>query len=130
MYIHIYIYIHTYIHSNIYIFVYIYIYICHTYVCTLLHTHTYHIETLKDKPSYGRLREHLFYYIPPVAGPIFGPLSTRSIEGFHFEHCLISRFYFVPNLVGNKSFPTKEHLTRIRTFVENVFTVSSPKRIN
>ena len=32
-----------------------------------------------------------------VAGPIFGPLSTRLIEGFHFEDCLISRFYFVPN---------------------------------
>jgi len=33
----------------------------------------------------------------PVAGPIFGPLSTRLIEGFHFEDCLISRFNFVPN---------------------------------
>jgi len=46
----------------------------------------------------------------PVAGPIFGPLSTRLIEGFHFEDWLISRFYFVPNLV-RKDFPTKEHLT-------------------
>ena len=34
--------------------------------------------------------------VTPV-GPIFGPLSTRLIEGFHFEDCLISRFYFVPN---------------------------------
>ena len=33
----------------------------------------------------------------PVAGPIFGPLSTRSIDGFHFEDLQISRFYFVPN---------------------------------
>jgi len=35
--------------------------------------------------------------VTPVAGPIFGPLSTRLIEGFHFEDGLISRFYFVPN---------------------------------
>ena len=35
--------------------------------------------------------------VTPVAGPIFRPLSTRSIEGFHFEDGLISRFYFVPN---------------------------------
>ena len=65
--------------------------------------------------------------VTPVAGPIFGPQSTRLIEGFHFEDCLICRFYFVSNLVG-KDFSTKEHLTRIRTFVENVFTVSFPKR--
>jgi len=37
------------------------------------------------------------YSLTPVAGPIFGPLSTSLIEGFHFEDCLISRFYFVPN---------------------------------
>ena len=39
----------------------------------------------------------------PVAGLIFGPLSTRSIDGFHFEDLQISRVYFVPNpsnLVG------------------------------
>jgi len=35
--------------------------------------------------------------VTPVAGPIFGTLSTRPIEGFHFENCLNSRFYFVPN---------------------------------
>ena len=28
---------------------------------------------------------------------VAGTLSTRSIEGFHFEDGLISRFYFVPN---------------------------------
>ena len=33
----------------------------------------------------------------PVAGLIFGPLSTRSIDGFHFEDLQISRIYFVPN---------------------------------
>jgi len=41
--------------------------------------------------------------LTPIAGPIFGPLSTRLMEGFHFEDNLISRFYFVPNpsnLVG------------------------------
>jgi len=32
-----------------------------------------------------------------LAGPIFGPLSTRLFEGFHVENGLISRFYFVPN---------------------------------
>jgi len=36
-------------------------------------------------------------HVTPVAGAIFGPLSTRSIDRFHFEECLISRFYFVPN---------------------------------
>jgi len=47
--------------------------------------------------------ENFSFYTPsdsaftPVAGPISGPLSTRLIEGFHFEDCLISRFYFVPN---------------------------------
>ena len=35
--------------------------------------------------------------LTPVAGSIFGPLSTRSIDWFHFEECLISRFYFVHN---------------------------------
>jgi len=35
--------------------------------------------------------------VTPVEGPVFRPLSTRLIEGFHFEDCLISRFYFVPN---------------------------------
>jgi len=50
--------------------------------------------------------------LTPVAGPIFGLLSTRLIEGFHFEDCLISRFYFVPNLV-RKDFPTEEHLTEL-----------------
>jgi len=35
--------------------------------------------------------------VTPVAAPIFGPLSTRSIKGFHFEDDLISRFDFVPN---------------------------------
>ena len=39
----------------------------------------------------------VYQFIMPVAGPIFGALSTRLIEGFHFEDCLISRFYFVPN---------------------------------
>jgi len=33
----------------------------------------------------------------PVAGLILGPLSTRSIQRFHFENGLISRLYFVPN---------------------------------
>jgi len=28
----------------------------------------------------------------PEAGPIFWPLSTRLIDGFHFEDCLISDF--------------------------------------
>jgi len=36
-------------------------------------------------------------HVTPVAGPIFGPLSTRSIDRFHFDECLICRFYFVPN---------------------------------
>ena len=35
--------------------------------------------------------------LAPVAGRISGPLSTHLIEGFHFEDCLISRFYFFPN---------------------------------
>ena len=69
----------------------------------------------------------VFWVLTPVAGPIFEPPSARLIEGFQFENCLISRFYFLPNLVG-KEFPTKEYLTRIRTFVENVLTVSFPKR--
>jgi len=60
-----------------------------------------------------------------TAEPIRGPLFTRLIEGLHFENCLTSRLYYVSDLVGKK-FPTKEHLTRIRT---NVFTVSFPKRI-
>jgi len=37
------------------------------------------------------------HHVTPVAGPIFGPLSKRLIDGFHFEDGLISRFYFVPN---------------------------------
>jgi len=37
----------------------------------------------------------VYQFIMPVAGPIFGALSTRLIEGFHFEDCLISIFYFV-----------------------------------
>jgi len=60
----------------------------------------------------------------PVARPIF----ARLRQGFHFEDCLIPRFYFVSDLVG-KDFPTKEHLTQIRTFVKINFTVSFPKRI-
>jgi hypothetical protein len=35
-------------------------------------------------------------FFTPVAGSIFGPLSTRWIERFHFEDGLISTFYFVP----------------------------------
>ena len=62
---------------------------------------------------------------PCVRGPPSQDLSQVLREGFSYY--LISRFHFVPDLVG-KDFPTKEHLTRIRIFVENVFTVFFPKR--
>jgi len=57
------------------------------------------------------LKYKSFSPLTPIAGPIFGPLSTRLIEGFHFKECLISKFYFVPDLVG-KYFPTEKIFRR------------------
>jgi len=44
-----------------------------------------------------RSKERQYSFVTPVAGPIFRPLSTRLIHGFHFADCLISRFNFAPN---------------------------------
>jgi len=50
-----------------------------------------------------KIKVYMWMYVTPVAGSMFRPLSTRSIQRIHFENGLISRFYFVPNpsnLVG------------------------------
>jgi len=52
-------------------------------------------DTTKKRKILKNIKAAQGKRLSPAAGPIFGPLSARSIEGFHFEEGLISRFYFV-----------------------------------
>ena len=72
-----------------------------------MHSQKQHLLTSRNQ---SLCYEYIFRFVnvsisllTPVAVSIFQPLSTRSIQRFHFENGLISRFYLVPNpskLVG------------------------------